>query len=44
MQAAGLVVIAHNSGGPRDDIIEPFGNGLLAETVEGYAEAIRTVI
>ena len=44
MQAAGLLVIAHNSGGPRDDIIENFCNGLLAESVEGYSEAIRTVI
>eukprot|EP00949_MAST-11_sp_MAST-11-sp1_P003537 g3537.t1 len=52
MQAAGVVTIAHNSAGPRQDIITaPFfrdgnvqggsPNGFLATTKEEYAEAIE---
>lgn len=37
MQAAGLAVIAHNSGGPKEDIIQNEINGFLAQTPEEYA-------
>eukprot|EP00934_Nitzschia_sp_Nitz4_P008319 Nitzschia sp. Nitz4//scaffold297_size22919//3643//5058//NITZ4_008519-RA/size22919-processed-gene-0.17-mRNA-1//-1//CDS//3329546292//8309//frame0 len=40
MMAAGLIVIAHNSGGPRSDIVHPPGTGFLATTAEEYAESI----
>ena len=43
MMAAGLVVVAHNSGGPRDDIIcveEGHRTGYLAATPEEYADAV----
>ncbi|RHY34931.1 hypothetical protein DYB32_000574 [Aphanomyces invadans] len=36
MMAAGLVVIAHNSGGPREDIVKP-GTGYLATSPDEYA-------
>ncbi|KAL0234607.1 hypothetical protein PCE1_001643 [Barthelona sp. PCE] len=38
--AAGLYTIAHNSGGPKQDIVKP-GCGQLAESEEEYAEFIR---
>jgi alpha-1,2-mannosyltransferase len=44
MMAAGLLVIAHNSGGPKADIITPLnGNktGYLAATAEEYADAMN---
>ena len=47
MLAAGLIVIAHNSGGPKFDIIntnEGKRNGFLAETAEEYAECMRDVL
>jgi alpha-1,2-mannosyltransferase len=43
MMAAGLLTIAHNSGGPKADIIVPFKGhrtGFLAGTVEEYADAM----
>jgi len=45
MMAAGLITIAHNSGGPKADIIVPFGEdrlktGYLASTEEEYANAM----
>jgi alpha-1,2-mannosyltransferase len=43
MMAAGLIVIAHRSGGPKTDIVVPFEGkptGFLAETVDEYAETI----
>mmetsp|Transcript_63678 Transcript_63678/g.94538 ORF Transcript_63678/g.94538 Transcript_63678/m.94538 type:complete len:293 (+) Transcript_63678:92-970(+) len=43
MMAAGLITIAHNSGGPKADILAPFkGNmtGYLASTEEEYADAM----
>lgn len=51
--AAGVIPIAHNSGGPREDIVvmQPGGEdgksertGYLAETVEEYADAITQVL
>jgi alpha-1,2-mannosyltransferase len=40
--AAGVVAVAHNSGGPRIDIVGPaeMGRGFLAESVEEYAAAL----
>lgn len=43
MMSAGLITIAHDSGGPKSDIVIPFnGNptGLLASNAEAYADAI----
>jgi alpha-1,2-mannosyltransferase len=40
MMAAQLLVIAHNSGGPRTDIVDPNVTGFLATTAEEYAAAI----
>jgi alpha-1,2-mannosyltransferase len=44
MMAAGLVVIAHRSGGPKEDIIEEGTNGYLAEDESEYADIIATVL
>ncbi len=47
MMAAGTVVIAHNSAGPREDIVVPFkgrATGLLASTAAEYADAIEQVL
>ncbi len=43
MMAAGLLTIAHNSGGPKSDIIlevGPGGTGFLATTAQEYADAM----
>lgn len=43
MMAAGLITIAHNSGGPKSDIVVTIDNqrtGLLADTAEEYAHAM----
>lgn len=45
-QAAGAIVLAHNSGGPRKDIVIEDNNqptGFLARTVEEYSEAIGAI-
>ncbi|XP_070024651.1 GDP-Man:Man(3)GlcNAc(2)-PP-Dol alpha-1,2-mannosyltransferase-like [Nicotiana sylvestris] len=45
--AAGAIPIAHNSAGPRMDIVLPEDSkqtGFLAQSVEEYAEAIIEVI
>ncbi len=47
MMAAGTIVIAHNSAGPREDIVVPFNGratGLLASTADEYARAIEQVL
>ena len=44
MMAAGLVTIAHNSGGPQTDIIHPGATGFLATSADEYAEAIHQVL
>lgn len=46
LMAAGTVPIAHNSGGPRADIVVPFHGhqtGFLAATPEEYAAALERV-
>ena len=40
LMAAGLVTIAHRSGGPKSDIIEEGKTGYLAETTEEYAQCL----
>jgi alpha-1,2-mannosyltransferase len=45
MMAAGLITIAHNSGGPKSDIVVPFGSerqrtGFLASTESQYVETL----
>ena len=45
--AAGTVIVAHNSGGPKLDIVVPYQNkptGYLASDIEGYANAIESVL
>uniref|UniRef100_A0A2P2ICP3 GDP-Man:Man(3)GlcNAc(2)-PP-Dol alpha-1,2-mannosyltransferase n=1 Tax=Hirondellea gigas TaxID=1518452 RepID=A0A2P2ICP3_9CRUS len=47
MQAAGLITVAHDSGGPKMDIVTPHkGNltGLLASDLESYAESMYTAL
>jgi len=36
LMAAGLITIAHDSGGPKMDIIQPGMTGYLANTAEEY--------
>ncbi|KAJ1500487.1 asparagine-linked glycosylation protein [Coelomomyces lativittatus] len=41
--AAGLIPLAHRSGGPQTDIVVPYDNqptGFLADTIEDYAESM----
>lgn len=45
--AAGTIVLAHNSGGPKLDIVVPHGGavtGFLAEGEDGYAEAMAHIL
>ena len=44
MMAAGLVTIAHNSGGPKTDIIRHGQTGFLAMTADEYADAIHQAL
>lgn len=41
--AAGLITIAHNSGGPKADIIDDNKSGFLAEDVDDFAENLARV-
>ena len=46
MQAAGLVVLAHDSGGPKLDIVTDYDGrktGFLASDINSYAEALKTI-
>ena len=42
VQAAGVITIAHRSGGPLLDILPHQSLGYLCETAEEYAEAIAS--
>ncbi|KAM9328269.1 GDP-Man:Man(3)GlcNAc(2)-PP-Dol alpha-1,2-mannosyltransferase-like [Pholidichthys leucotaenia] len=45
--AAGKVILAHKSGGPKLDIVIPFEGGqtgFLAEDEDGYVEAIESIL
>jgi len=44
MLAAGLIPVAHDSGGPRSDIIQPGVNGYLATSEAEYAREILKVL
>merc|ERR1719259_1286444 len=47
MQAAGLITVAHDSGGPKLDIVTPHEGeptGLLAATAPQYAAALRSAL
>lgn len=41
--AAGLITIAHNSGGPRTDIIDDTKSGFLADNLEDFGEVLVSV-
>ena len=43
MMASGLITVAHNSGGPRADIIDHGETGYLAEMPESYASTIEMI-
>ena len=44
MMAAGLLTIAHNSGGPKSDIVQPEISGFLACTEDEYATAMHQAL
>mmetsp|Transcript_30798 Transcript_30798/g.35410 ORF Transcript_30798/g.35410 Transcript_30798/m.35410 type:complete len:533 (-) Transcript_30798:52-1650(-) len=44
MMAAGLITVAHNSGGPKSDIIKENETGYLASTKEEYANALYKIL
>lgn len=43
MMAAGLLTVAHNSGGPKEDIIDVNITGFLADSVESYVKALERI-
>lgn len=46
MMAAGTVTLAHDSGGPKLDILSPYDGhptGFLASDIETYAAAMETI-
>ncbi|XP_061571483.1 GDP-Man:Man(3)GlcNAc(2)-PP-Dol alpha-1,2-mannosyltransferase [Cololabis saira] len=47
VMAAGKIILAHNSGGPKLDIVVPFEGqqtGFLADDEDGYAAAIEQIL
>ncbi|KAH6936566.1 hypothetical protein HPB50_019176 [Hyalomma asiaticum] len=45
--AAGLLMVAHNSGGPKMDIVTDYNNrrtGFLADSVSSYTAAFKTIL
>lgn len=47
LMAAGVVPVAHNSGGPKQDIVVPFDDqttGFLATTPEEYADSMSHIL
>uniref|UniRef100_UPI00398E96ED GDP-Man:Man(3)GlcNAc(2)-PP-Dol alpha-1,2-mannosyltransferase n=1 Tax=Pristiophorus japonicus TaxID=55135 RepID=UPI00398E96ED len=45
--AAGTIILAHNSGGPKLDIVIPHDGGetgFLADSEESYADAVNTIL
>lgn len=45
--AAGTIVLAHKSGGPKLDIVVPFEDGqtgFLADSEDSYASAMETIL
>ncbi len=46
-QAAGLIPVAHNSAGPRFDIVTEYDGkptGFLADTVDGFADCLNSAL
>jgi alpha-1,2-mannosyltransferase len=43
MLAAGLITLAHNSCGPKLDIIDEGRTGFLADTVDSYVEQLTSI-
>lgn len=41
--AAGLITVAHNSGGPREDIIDDNENGFLASDLEEFSLKLKQI-
>jgi alpha-1,2-mannosyltransferase len=44
--AAGTIILAHNSGGPKEDIVVKYNSkdtGFLAQTVDEYAEQLVNI-
>lgn len=41
--AAGLITVAHNSGGPKADIIDDQKNGFLCDIVDDFAEKLASI-
>ena len=44
MMAAGAIVLAHKSGGPKMDIVDEGETGFLASDIESYATVMRQVL
>lgn len=44
MMAAGAIVLAHKSGGPKMDIVEEGQTGFLASDIDSYATAMRHIL
>ena len=44
MMAAGAIVLAHRSGGPKLDIVDEGRTGFLASDVDSYATAMRQIL
>lgn len=44
LMAAGVVVVAHNSGGPKADIVRHGETGFLAESESEYAQCLATAL
>lgn len=45
--AAGTIVLAHKSGGPKLDIVVPYNDrqtGFLADSEDSYAAAMETIL
>lgn len=44
LMAGGVIVVAHNSGGPRMDIIKHGSTGFLASSAEEYANQLMEIV
>jgi len=44
MMAAGAIVLAHKSGGPKMDIIDEGQTGFLASDIDSYATMMRQIL
>ncbi len=44
MMAAGAIVLAHKSGGPKMDIVDEGETGFLASDIDSYATTMRQIL